>query len=103
MRTHAAYYRGYRIEGEKERQGWLLRISPERPELPILPRAELHTIEKFWPQAVADGVARIDALLPALKNVPWSSLVKPNGISAAPQRRRVASNIAKLPALLPRK
>ena len=70
MRTHAAYYRGYRIEGEKERQGWLLRISPERPELPILPRAEFRTIEKFWPQAVADGVARIDALLPARKQLP---------------------------------
>ena len=66
MNKHAAHYRGYRIDGKKERQGWLLRISPERPELPILPRAEFRTKEKIWPQAVADGVARIDALLAAL-------------------------------------
>jgi hypothetical protein len=65
MRKNAAYYRGYRIEGEKERQGWLLRISPERPDLPILPRSEFRTREKIWPLAIADGVARINALLPA--------------------------------------
>ena len=61
MSKYAAYYRGYRIEGEKGRQGWLIRISPEKPELPILERAEFRTSVKVWPQAVADGVARIDA------------------------------------------
>ena len=70
MSKNAACYRGYRIEGVKVRQGWLLRISPERPELPILPRAEFRTKEKIWPLAVANGVARIDALLPARKQMP---------------------------------
>ena len=70
MGKNAAYYRGYRIEGEKERQGWLLRISPERPDLPILPRSEFRTREKIWPLAIADGVARIDALLPARQQKP---------------------------------
>ena len=69
MSKYAAYYRGYRIEGEKGRQGWLIRISPEKPELPILECAEFRTSVKVWPQAVADGVARIDALLPARKEV----------------------------------
>ena len=69
MSKYAAYYRGYRIEGEKGRQGWLLRISPEEPELPILERAEFRTSVKVWPQAVADGVARIDSLLPARQEV----------------------------------
>ena len=69
MSKHAAYYRGYRIEGGGGPQGWLLRISPEKPELPILERAEFRTSVKVWPQAVADGVARIDALLPARKEV----------------------------------
>ena len=69
MGKNAAYYRGYRIEGERERQGWLLRISPERPDLPILPRAEFRTKEKIWTQAVG--------LLPARRQRP--SYPEPKG------------------------
>ena len=84
MSKHAAYYRGYRIEGEKGRQGWLLRISPEKPELPILQRAEFRTSVKVWPQAVADGVARIDALLQngqknAISGTPTRSTITESG------------------------
>ena len=65
MTQHAAFYRGYRIEGEKERHGWLLRIRPVKPELPILPRSEFPTNQKTWPEAVGEATAHINALLPA--------------------------------------
>jgi hypothetical protein len=62
MKKLAAYYRGYRIEGEKERQGWLLRVNPTKSELPILRSADFRLTEKTWPQALSEAVARIDAL-----------------------------------------
>jgi hypothetical protein len=62
MSKNAAYYRGYKIEGAKERQGWLLRVSPVKPELPILRRADFRVTEKTWPQAVSEAVAKIDVL-----------------------------------------
>ena len=57
-----AHYRGYMIEGEKERRGWLVHVSPERPELPILRHADFHVTDKTWTQAVSEAVAQIEAL-----------------------------------------
>jgi hypothetical protein len=56
-----AHYRGYMIEGEKERRGWLVHVSPERPELPILRHADFH-VDKTWREAVSEAVAQIEAL-----------------------------------------
>jgi hypothetical protein len=60
--TKYAYYRGYMIEGEKDRQGWLLHVSPAKPELPILRRADFRVTEKTWAQALSEAVAEIEAL-----------------------------------------
>ena len=57
-----AHYRGYMIEGEKKRQGWLVHVSPERPELPILQHADFRVSGKAWAQAVSEAVAQIEAL-----------------------------------------
>jgi hypothetical protein len=62
MSKNAAYYRGYKIEGDKERQGWLLHVSPAKPASPILRRADFRVSVTTWPQAVSEAVARIDAL-----------------------------------------
>ena len=60
--TKYAHYRGYMIESEKERQGWLVHVSPERPELPILRHADFHITDKTWTQAVSEAVAQIEVL-----------------------------------------
>ena len=57
-----AHYRGYMIEGEKERAGWLVHVSPERPELPILQHADFRVSGKAWAQAVSEAVAQIEVL-----------------------------------------
>jgi hypothetical protein len=62
MSKNAAYYRGYKIEGDQERQGWLLHVSPAKPESPILRRADFRVSAKTWPQAVSEAVGEIDAL-----------------------------------------
>jgi hypothetical protein len=51
------------IEGEKDRQGWLLHVSPAKPELPILRRADFRVTEKTWAQALkADALAALDLI-----------------------------------------
>ena len=62
MTKHAAHSRGYMIEGETERQGWLLHVSPVKPELPILRHGDVRVTDKTWPQAVSEAVSEIDAL-----------------------------------------
>ena len=57
-----AHYRGYMIEGEKKRRGWLVHVSPERPELPIFRHGGFHVTGKTWTQAVSEAVAQIEAL-----------------------------------------
>ena len=47
--------------------------KPERPDLPILPRSEFRTREKIWPQAIADGIARIDAFATDHVTKAWPS------------------------------
>jgi hypothetical protein len=62
MSKNAAYYRGYKIEGEKDHQGWLVRVSPLKPELPVLRRGEFRVTGYAWPQAVDEAVSKIDVL-----------------------------------------
>ena len=71
-----AHYRGYMIEGEKERRGWLVHVSPERPELPILRHADFHVTDKTWTQAVVKRLHR-------------SKHYAENGWLSVPQRRRL--------------
>ena len=55
MTKHAAHYRGYMIEGEKERQGWLLHVSPVKPELPILRHGDFRVTDKTSPHGGGCG------------------------------------------------
>ena len=55
-----AHYRGYRIEGAKQGQGMLLRVTPTRPYLPALRYAHFRTLRSTWVKAVDVVVGYID-------------------------------------------
>ena len=55
-----AHYRGYRIEGAKQGQGMLLRVTPTRPDLPVLRYAHFRTLRSTWVKAVGVVVGYID-------------------------------------------
>jgi hypothetical protein len=63
MKRHATYYRGYRIEGERNDDSWLLRIGPRRADLPIMRFASFRVMHPTWNEALAEAGQRIDAVL----------------------------------------
>jgi hypothetical protein len=56
-------YRGYQIETRREWSNWCVRVHPTRPDLPILPRATLHTLTPHKDDAVAAARESIDRIL----------------------------------------
>jgi hypothetical protein len=63
MKRNATYYRGYRIEGERKDDMWLLRIGPRRPDLPIMRFASFRVMRSTWDEALTEAGQRIDAVL----------------------------------------
>ena len=55
-----AHYREYRIEGVKEGKGTLLRVTPTRPDLPILRYSRFRTLRGTWVKAVDAVCGYID-------------------------------------------
>ena len=58
-----AHYRGYLIEGLKQGDGLLLRVTPTRPGLPILEYSRFRTLRSTWVNAVGVVVGYIDEAL----------------------------------------
>ena len=58
-----AHHCGYRIEGEKRGEGFLLHVTPVRAGLPRLPWARFRTIRGAWDKAVYDVSRYIDDFL----------------------------------------
>jgi hypothetical protein len=63
MKRRATYYRGYRIEGERDDHSWLLRIGPRRADLPIMRFASFRVMRPTWSEALAEAGQRIDTAL----------------------------------------
>jgi hypothetical protein len=63
MKRRATYYRGYRIEGERNDDSWFLRIGPRRADLPIMRFASFRVMRPTWNEALAEAGRRIDAVL----------------------------------------
>ena len=59
----AAHYRGYHIEGVKQGEGLLLRVTPTRPDLPVLKYSRFRTLRATWVQAVGVVAKYIDEAL----------------------------------------
>jgi hypothetical protein len=55
-----AHYRGYLIEGFKQGEGLLLRVTPTRPHLPILKYSRFRTLRSTWVKAVGVVAGYID-------------------------------------------
>jgi hypothetical protein len=58
-----AHYRGYLIEGLKQGEGLLLRVTPTRPHLPILKYSRFRTLRSTWVNAVGVVAGYIDEAL----------------------------------------
>ena len=66
-----AHYRGYRIEGFKQGEGMLLRVTPTRPCLPTLKYSRFRTLRASWEKAAGVVTGYIDeALNDALHQIP---------------------------------
>jgi hypothetical protein len=66
-----AHYRGYRIEGTKQGEGLLLRVSPTKPNLPVLKYLRFRTLRSPWVKAVGVVIGYIDeAFLETLHESP---------------------------------
>jgi hypothetical protein len=55
-----AHYRGYLIEGLKQGEGMLLRVTPLRPCLPTLRYSRFRTLRASWVKALGVVVGYID-------------------------------------------
>jgi hypothetical protein len=55
-----AHHRGYFIEGLKQGEGLLLRVTPTRPGLPTLKYSRFWTLRGSWVKAVGVVVGYID-------------------------------------------
>jgi hypothetical protein len=64
-----AQHRGYRIEGQKKGEGWILRVTATRAGLPMLPFWRFRTLRAPWAKAVGEVARYIDDAL-ASKLVP---------------------------------
>jgi hypothetical protein len=60
---HEAHHRGYLIEGLRQGEGLLLRVTPPRPCLPILKYSRFRTLRGNWVEAVGVVVGYIDDAL----------------------------------------
>jgi hypothetical protein len=58
-----AHHRGYRIEGVKQGEEILLRVTPTRPDLPTLRYSQFRTLRSTWLKAVGVVVVYIDESL----------------------------------------
>jgi hypothetical protein len=58
-----AHHRGYRIEGVKQGEGILLRVTPTRPDLPTLRYSRFRTLRSTWLKAVGVVAGYIDESL----------------------------------------
>ena len=58
-----AHHRGYHIEGVKQGEGLLLRVTPTRPDLPALRYSRFRTLRSRWLKAVGVVVGYIDESL----------------------------------------
>jgi hypothetical protein len=57
---HEAHHRGYLIEGVKQGEGLLLRVTPTRTCLPTLKYSRFWTLRGSWVKAVGVVVGYID-------------------------------------------
>lgn len=62
---HEAHHRGYRIEGERKGEGWILRVTAIGVGLSNLPYTRFHTVgaSSNWAKAVLDVTCYIDDFL----------------------------------------
>ena len=58
-----AQHGGYRIEGQKKGDGWILRVTATRAGLPMLPCWRFRTLGAPWAKAVGDVARYIDEAL----------------------------------------
>ena len=66
-----AHYRGYLIEGSKQGESILLRVTSTRPDLPTLKYSRFRTVRGTWVKAVGVVAGYIDeALNDALHQIP---------------------------------
>jgi hypothetical protein len=66
---HESQHRGYRIEGEKRGEGFLLQVTAMRAGLPQLPWARFRIIRGSWDKGAHDVASYIDDYLgPAATN-----------------------------------
>ena len=65
---HEAHYRGYLIEGLKQGEGLLLRVTPTRPRLLSLKYTRFRTLRSTWVKALGVVTGYIDeAFIDALQ------------------------------------
>ena len=55
-----AQHRGYRIDGQKKGDGWILRVTATRAGLPNLPYRRFRAVRASWEKAVCDVAKYID-------------------------------------------
>ena len=55
-----AHYRGYLIEGIRQGEGLLVRVTPTRPHLPVLKYSRFRTLRSPWLKAVGVVAGYID-------------------------------------------
>jgi len=58
-----AEYRGYKIKMERRDLCWSVRVSPTRPDLPIIARYSFRTITQSERAAIAQAKQRVDRAL----------------------------------------
>ena len=58
-----AQHGGYRIEGQKKGDGWILPVTATRAGLPMLPCSRFRTLRAPWAKAVGDVARYIDEAL----------------------------------------
>ncbi len=67
MPGHQTDYRGYKIRAERDRQGWHVAVSPNKPDLPLMRHYSVRIQASSLDEAISNTRVRIDLLLDLLR------------------------------------